>query len=260
MRSLLMAVAMLSALASCAPAPEDASDELTGRPIPAAEQNERGNQAEDPYQGTREQVRGFYSRGRLVSADLLPPDGFGFVKIHRPRNRGFGSFDLVQVLRETARQMQELFPSIDRVQIGDMSAEHGGFISGHASHQNGLDADVAFLRLNRTEQDPESTSGFHESFVHNGFLTPNFDLARNWAYAKLLVATGRVQRVFVNEVVKRGLCAYVAAQGGLETERETLRRLRVIRGHTDHFHVRVTCPAQSPDCAPQEEVPADPGC
>jgi penicillin-insensitive murein DD-endopeptidase len=252
MRSPALLISCIFALYACGPSPVE---ELTGQPLPHATP-----MGDDHFQGEKEQARGFYSNGSLVNPDLLPLEGFGFVKLQRPRQRGFGSHDLVLLLQETARQLQELHPSRDRVQIGDMSGQNGGFSSGHVSHQNGLDADVAFIRLNQTEQDPEDTRGFRETFVRNGQLTPNFDLERNWAYAKLLVATGRVQRVFVGEVIKRGLCAHVRAVGELESEHETLKRLRVIAGHTDHFHIRLTCPRNSPACTSQEEVPDTHGC
>jgi penicillin-insensitive murein endopeptidase len=214
----------------------------------------------DLFQGEHEQVRKFYSGGSLFNADLLPAEGFGYVKIHRPRQRGYGSFDLVEILKDAAAKMQIAFPSRDRTMIGDMSAEHGGYISGHASHQNGLDADVAYIRVDQTEQDPESTSGFHESFVRNGKVTENFDYPRNWAYAKTLISTGRVQRIFVNAAIKKGFCAWAKAVNEMESERETLKRLRVISGHTDHFHIRITCPRNSPSCKPQEDMSEDTGC
>lgn len=254
-----LALAFASLLLLCACAPERSPDELAGTPArPGSPSLLTVN--DDPYQGAREQVKGFYSNGRLVNADVLPAEGLGFVKIHRPRNRGYGAFDLVQVLVDASARMQQTFPSVDRIMIGDMSAEHGDNLSGHASHQNGLDADVAFIRADRTEQDPEDTGGFREDFVNKGKLTENFDLPRNWHYAKVLIQTGRVQRLFVNAVVKKGLCSFVSLIGERESQRETLRRLRTIAGHEDHFHVRITCPASSPDCKAQEDVPEDLGC
>jgi penicillin-insensitive murein endopeptidase len=235
-----------------------AVDEMTG--LVGDPRGDSRPSATDPSQGPEEQALGFYSRGNLKFANLLPTEGFGFVHLFRPRDRGHGTYDLIYVITESARRLQELFPSRDRVQVGDLSAFEGGPISRHASHQNGLDVDIAFLRKDQTEQDPNDTSGFRESFVQRGKLTANFDIARNWAFAKLLISTGRVQRVFVNNVVKRGLCAFAKANGELDSQTETLRRLRVYTGHMDHFHVRVTCPDNSPACQSQNEVPEGSGC
>jgi penicillin-insensitive murein endopeptidase len=231
-------------------------DELEG--IPSTEIVEISS--DDSFQGDQEQAKGFYSSGNLLNPNNLPLEGFGFVKLFRPRSRGFGTFDLITLLQETSAQLQLLHPSRDRVQIGDASQEAGGRISGHVSHQNGLDVDVAFLRVDQTEQDPERTDGFREIFVRGGKLTANFDLRRNWDYAKILIGTGRVQRLFVGEVVKKEMCKFVKSVGELTTEAETMRRIRVVAGHTDHYHIRLTCPRNSPNCRAQEEVPATTGC
>ncbi len=231
-------------------------DELEGFPT-----EERIDlQQDDRYQGEREQAKGFYSGGSLLNPNELPLEGFGFVKLFRPRNRGFGTFDLITLLQETSAQLQLLHPSRDRVQVGDASQEVGGRVSGHVSHQNGLDVDVAFLRVDQTEQDPERTDGFRESFVQKGRLTVNFDLRRNWDYAKILINTGRVQRLFVGEVVKKEMCKYVQSIGELDSNLETMKRIRISSGHTDHYHIRMTCPKNSPGCRSQEEVPDSNGC
>ncbi len=146
------------------------------------------------------------------------------------------------------------------MQVGDMSAEHGGFVYGHSSHQNGLDADVAYFRRNYTEQNPESTNGYEEFFVKDNKLTANFDMQRNWALVKSAVATNRIQRIFVNEVVKNAFCEYTKNIGEFSKDNENLRRLRPYAGHMDHFHFRITCPEKSKDCVAQEEVPAGSGC
>lgn len=214
-----------------------------------------GDVSSHPSQGTVEQSRGFYSKGKLTRATSLPTSGKGITKILRPRARHYGSRDLIYVLTTAAKELQRLHPSRDRVQVGDMSNKKGGFAYGHDSHQNGLDADLAFLRTNQTEQDPQSVNGFAESFVKDGKPTANFDTARNWALAKLLIATGRVQRIFVNDVLKQELCRFAEAKGEFEAHRDVLYRLRSYEGHMDHYHVRLTCPLKSPKCEAQEEPP-----
>jgi penicillin-insensitive murein endopeptidase len=227
---------------------------------PDKDKDDRVQKPNDPTQGTKAQVIGFYSEGKMKDSDALPWEGFGFIKILRPRQRHYAAFDLVHVLTWAAEKLQQQYPSKDRLQIGDMSGIHGGPSGGHASHQNGLDADVAFLRLNQTMQDPVDTGGYREKFVRGSSVTQNFDLARNWAYVKILAETGRVQRIFVNQVVKNALCDFAKTRGEFQSETEALRRLRPYAGHEDHFHVRLTCPLNSPDCTPQAEVPVGSGC
>src|SRR5690606_28371648 len=137
---------------------------------------------------------------------------------------------------------------------------HGGDISGHASHENGLDVDIAYFRNDHSEQDPEITSGFIERFVRNGKLSANFDLERNWTFIKALTRTGRISRIFTDRVIKNALCRYAESLGELKTEEEALRRLRHWPNHTDHWHVRLTCPEKSPRCKAQDDPPPGSGC
>src|SRR5262249_13644056 len=39
-----------------------------------------------------------------------------------------------------------------------------------------------------------------------------------------------------------------------------LDKVRPWWGHDYHFHVRIVCPSDSPDCKPQPQPPADDGC
>ncbi|MCO5144431.1 MAG: penicillin-insensitive murein endopeptidase [Oligoflexia bacterium] len=245
----------LSPLIGCA----QKSDELTGKP-----QNIRQSptRADDSYQGTQDQAIRFYSKGTLKSADSVSLEGFGYVKLFRPRERHYGTYDLTKIIETTSGQLRELYPtSTDRVQIGDMSDHDGGLQApNHVSHQNGLDADIAFIRKNQSEQDPNITTGFEEIFVRSGKVTENFDMERNWNFVKLLVRTNRVQRIFVNPVIKKAFCTHAESLGEKETEAESLRRLRPYTGHMDHYHIRITCPENSPSCQTQEEIPTGTGC
>jgi penicillin-insensitive murein endopeptidase len=67
-------------------------------------------------------------------------------------------------------------------------------------------------------------------------------------------ADERVERVFVNPVVKRALCQSAG------TDRGWLHKLRPWWGHDEHFHVRLACPADSPECQPQPPLAAGDGC
>jgi penicillin-insensitive murein endopeptidase len=75
---------------------------------------------------------------------------------------------------------------------------------------------------------------------------------------RLAATDPRVDRIFVNPVIKRALC-----QGEFSStvgDRSWLHRLRPWYGHDDHFHVRLVCPEGSSDCVRQAPVPAGEGC
>jgi penicillin-insensitive murein endopeptidase len=183
------------------------------------------------------------------------------VKLFPTRNRGHGSTGLVALLESVAAEMRLRHADGERLQIGDLGAERGGRITRHGSHQNGLDADLAYFRVSHTEQDLADESGFAATYVDaQGRVKPDFDVARNWELVKLLRASGRLNRVFMDQAIKETLCAHARAVGEYTTETETLRRLRPLEGHADHLHVRLTCPSTSSECRAQEEPPAGSGC
>ena len=60
-----------------------------------------------------------------------------------------------------------------------------------------------------------------------------------------------VERIFVNAAIKRALCREAGS------DRDWLAKVRPWSGHDHHFHVRIFCPADSPQCKPQP--PPEPG-
>ncbi len=208
-----------------------------------------------------EQSIGSYAAdGKLVRADQLQLESEGLLKIFRPRNRGFGSVDLVSFLENTARELRRQFPEAEPLQIGDTSQEWGGPISGHGSHQNGLDADLIYLRKDRRVMPTDTTNGFDEMFVVNGKLSTNFDLVGNWKLFSIMASTGRVNRIFVDAKIKKAFCDYTLTHGTRTDSKEILRLIRPWTNHADHLHVRLHCPPFSPNCVPQSAIPEGDGC
>ena len=75
---------------------------------------------------------------------------------------------------------------------------------------------------------------------------------------KLATEDERVERIFVNPAIKLALCrGYGGATAG---GTGWLHRLRPWWGHDDHFHVRLRCPADSPDCEGQKPIEPGDGC
>jgi penicillin-insensitive murein endopeptidase len=207
------------------------------------------------------QVVGAYSKGSLVDSSSLASHGDGFIHLFERRERHFASQRLVDLIAEAAARMARRYPQGERLQIGDLSARQGGKISRHASHQNGLDVDVVFYRVDHREQTAsDGDEGFIESFVKDGKLTSNFDVERNWELIKLFAASGRLGRAFVHPAIKAALCAQARARGELKSQARTLSRIRLLDNHDDHVHVRLTCPSASPACISQEEPPTQTGC
>ena len=69
------------------------------------------------------------------------------------------------------------------------------------------------------------------------------------AVIRAAAAEPEVERIFVNAAIKKALCR------DDEGRRDWLNKVRPMWGHDYHFHVRIGCPDDSPDCKPQDPVP-----
>ena len=105
--------------------------------------------------------------GRLVRGRRLPERGPGFATWDpirkRVGNRGWrrwGTGRLLHTLRTVLGDYARRHPDAPPVLVGDLSRPRGGDFGpqyggiGHASHQNGLDADVYYPRLDRRLRRP----------------------------------------------------------------------------------------------------------
>lgn len=99
-------------------------------------------------------------RGRLLNGRRLPLQGEGFATwdpiLKRVGNRPWrrwGTERLLRTLRAVLAEYARRHPDAPPVLVGDLSRPRGGDFGprfggiGHASHQNGLDADVYYPRL-----------------------------------------------------------------------------------------------------------------
>ncbi len=199
-------------------------------------------------------VLGFYSAGCIVGARTLPLVGRGFQVMRPHRNRHHGHPALLAFIQDLATATRRR--GWGRLAVGDLAQARGGPMAhGHRSHQTGLDVDI-WLRLlpkpGLTATQAESLS--MDSVVDHAAGRLN----RLWSarYAELLRLASedpRVQRIFVNPVIKQALCRRV------EGRRSWLARLRPWWGHDAHFHVRLRCPIGGA-CEAQDDPPAGDGC
>ena len=64
----------------------------------------------------------------------------------------------------------------------------------------------------------------------------------------------QVSRIFVHPAIKKALCE------GAGKDRGWLGKVRPLWGHNYHFHIRIGCPKDSPECKAQPVPPSDEGC
>lgn len=106
--------------------------------------------------------------GRLVNGVQLADEGETFFTWDGPKQRSpnrawrrWGNERLVRTVLRVLDEYAAAHPDAPRVGIGDLSRPRGGDFGprfggvGHASHQNGLDVDVYYPRLDRRERPPK---------------------------------------------------------------------------------------------------------
>jgi penicillin-insensitive murein DD-endopeptidase len=201
-------------------------------------------------------VFGFYNRGCLAGGEALPLNGPTWQVMRLSRNRNWGHPALINFLERLSGTAAKLgWPGL---LVGDMSQPRGGpMLTGHASHQVGLDADIWLTPMpNRelTREEREEMSATMAVAPSRLDVDPKVWTPAHGALIKAAAEDPKVQRVFVNAAIKKALCREA---GG---DRDWLNKVRPYWGHDYHFHVRLTCPSDSPTCKPQDPVPPGDGC
>jgi len=201
---------------------------------------------------------GSTTRGCLQGGVALGIQGPGWEVIRPSRRRHHGHPALVEYLRDLAARARR--QKLPRLLIGDLAHPRGGpTLSGHRSHQSGLDVDlwyapgVSLGSRALTASERETLPMLPVVDLAKGTLTPAWN-ARIILTLAAAADDPRVDRIFVNPVVKRALCDALPKQTGW------LRLMRPWWGHHDHFHVRLRCPPGSDGCESQEPLAADSGC
>ncbi|MGH8509012.1 MAG: penicillin-insensitive murein endopeptidase [Gammaproteobacteria bacterium] len=200
-------------------------------------------------------VIGGVQAGCLAGAEELPLAGTGFQRMHPGRRRGFGHPALVRVLETLSRRVHKATDGV--LLIGDLSQPRGGPMpSGHRSHQTGIDADIWYWMPAFARERALSTRE-QETLTAPSFVPVRSDLP--WQVLKFAAETDAVDRIFVHAAIKRQLCQLSMRIRSPE-DFLWLQKIRPWWGHHDHFHLRLKCPADSPNCIPQVPVPAGEGC
>jgi murein endopeptidase len=163
--------------------------------------------------------------GRLVNGVQLPEVGAGWLtwdpvlkQIPNRPERRWGTAKLIATLQRVLAAFHAAHPELPPVLVGDLSRPHGGIFDkrfgglGHASHQNGLDADVYYPRIDR----------------------------RPLAAYKPSLVDRTLSQELVNRFVAAGVqFLFVGTRVGLTGPKKVVQ---VIAHHNDHVHVRIFPP------------------
>ncbi|BCM16279.1 penicillin-insensitive murein endopeptidase [Mesorhizobium sp. J8] len=237
-----LALVALAALAAAAISAEPRAKELFGaQKLPAV---------------APAQSFGFYSKGCFTGGVALPMEGPTWEVMRPSRNRRWGHPAMIALIEKLARDAHaDGWPGL---LVGDVSQPRGGpMMTGHASHQIGLDADIWLTPMPKqpltiAQRETMSATLMVDEKTHlvkDALWTP--------AHTRLLKRAAsypEVERILVNPGIKKKLCDTVTG------DRSWLRKIRPFWGHDYHFHMRIGCQPGSPFCKGQETTPNDDGC
>jgi murein endopeptidase len=157
------------------------------------------------------------SGGRLAGGVQFPEHGFRFFtwdpllkrQPDRP-NRRWATARLVRLVLRIVLEYARAHPQAPRLGIGDLSRPRGGWFGPrHVSHQNGLDVDVFFPRLDRRERPPDRPDQIDR----------------------------RLAQDLVDRFVRAGAArVFVGPNTGL---RGNPRIVQELHGHDNHLHARI---------------------
>lgn len=210
------------------------------------------------------QAIGPVNNGRLQkAANMLAyeqkhePAGFHIIRPQRKTH--FATNELAYVILKMAQLTKTEIPGYE-VAVGDLSREAGGRLGSHKSHQNGLDADVAYYFNNKSFQ------GYFASAVAVDKPHANWMMEVQWKLFKEVVSTQLIDRIFIHNTLKKALCTHAIQKGELvkgDTQSlaaQTLRRLISEPAHNNHFHLRVKCSKAQVRCRQMAEPVNTTGC
>ncbi len=200
---------------------------------------------------------GSYARGCLAGGTAIAIDGPAWQVMRLSRNRNWGHPDLIRYLESFAKQVPREV-GWNGILVGDISQPRGGpMLTGHASHQIGLDADIWLTpmpnrKLSNSERENMSAVNMARSDwmdIDPAVWTPN-----HTKVIRMAARDPKVHRIFVNPAIKKALCREAGS------DRSWLKTVRPMWGHNYHFHIRMGCPAGMGGCADQDDPPDGDGC
>ena len=201
---------------------------------------------------------GYYPRGCLQGGVELPVNGPNWQVMRLSRNRNWGHPELVRFLERFA-PLAAKATGWHGILIGDMAQPRGGPLPfGHMSHQIGLDVDIWFMpepdhTLTKEEREKISATNLvSDDWKH---INPKTWSPADVAFIRTAAEQPEVERVLVNAAIKKELCRVKDPKHD-----SWMDKVRPWYGHNDHIHVRLKCPADSPNCRKQPPVPGGDGC
>jgi murein endopeptidase len=182
------------------------------------------------------------------------------------RKNNYGTIELIRSLEAASCYMNQNFGGV-KLQINDLSKEKGGEISGHASHESGLDVDTGIFTFSNGNFEGELSKkclseivvevnsegkevkkvGCKAGKVYDSFNNPEA-LRANWEFLKKLNQIYDVQFIFLDKELINPIKKYATSIGEGHLWGEVGGVLKHWPNHHHHYHIRLKCPLGDKKC------------
>lgn len=211
--------------------------------------------AQDEGSRQRGRSHGSYARGCLAGGEELAETGPTWQAMRLSRNRNWGHPRTIDFIQRLSREADRI--GWNGLYIGDISQPRGGpMLSGHRSHQIGLDVDIWMrpaMNLNLSRNRRENISSISMRRAGGAYVNENWT-PEHHAIIRAAAQDPEVARIFVFPGAKVQMCNDETG------DRSWLRKVRPWWGHHYHFHVRLRCQRGSRNCENQDPPPRGDGC
>ncbi|MGC4088609.1 MAG: penicillin-insensitive murein endopeptidase [Polyangiaceae bacterium] len=145
----------------------------------------------------------------------------------------YGTRETLTFLTQAVSKVHATFPDTAPLSLGHISAEHGGALRPHVSHQAGRDLDISFYYVGGARWYTRATES-------------NLDLPRTWALVRAFVTETDVDMILIDHSIQEWLWRYAREHGEDRAWVDSLFQgkssgrplVRHAPGHGTHLHVR----------------------
>jgi penicillin-insensitive murein endopeptidase len=145
----------------------------------------------------------------------------------------YGTVETVKYLSDAIHKVHAQFPDTPALSLGHISAQRGGPLRPHVSHQAGRDVDISFYYVGGARWYTRGTES-------------NLDLPRTWAFVRALVTETDVEMILIDRSIQEWLWRYAREHGEDHAWVDSLFQgkssgrpiVRHAPGHATHLHIR----------------------
>lgn len=199
---------------------------------------------------------GLPNRGRLLNGVQMPKGDHWSLT---DPGHCWGTQETVDNIAVAINAVNKAFENTPKLYIGHISAQHGGRLKPHKSHQAGRDVDLGYYYADG--------AGWYTTAT-----AENLDKPRTWALVKAFIRETPVEMIFIDTSVQRVLKDYAASIGEDKKWLDEVFQvgsksptpiIRHVKGHASHIHVRFFSPIAQASARvvakylPRKEQPVD---